>query len=164
MFATDECVCSLTAMRCDRSGGAPRCRAVSRATASAERFAAEPPWTKQPPALAGRPARSARNRSVWFSACTAPAASNHEIPESDDADTTVSNSSAALVGAAGMNARKRGLSQEMTASDNTSRYCCITTSGSLPSARIRLGARSASVEAGTAWSSGTGSSRRRASV
>ena len=86
------------------------------------------------------------------------------MPDSDDADTTVSNRSAALVGAAGMNARNRGLSQEMTASDSTSRYCCITTSGSLPSGRIRLGARSSSVDAATPWSSGTGSSRRRASV
>ena len=144
MFATEEWVCSLTAIRSARSRGAPRWCAVSRATASAERFAAEPPCTKQPPALGGSPARSARNRNVWFSACTAPAASSHEMPDSDDADTTVSKRSDALVGAAGMNARNRGLSQEMTASDSTSWYCCITTSGSLPSGRIRLGACSSS--------------------
>ncbi len=65
--------------------------------------------------MAGRPARSASNRRVWFSAETAPAASSHEVPCRDEQDTTMSNSSDALVGAAGMKARKRGLSQEITA-------------------------------------------------
>ena len=62
----------------------------------------------------GSPAASAIQRSAWFSAATAPAASSHEIPCSDAADTTMSNSSAALVGAAGMKAKKRGESAERT--------------------------------------------------
>ena len=43
---------------------------------------------------------------------TAPAASSHEQPWSDAAETTMSNSSEALVGAAGMKAKKRGLSAD----------------------------------------------------
>ena len=63
VFATDECVWSLTAMR-HRRGGSPArvVRACSRATTSAERFAAEPPDTNTPPASAGKPANSLRNR------------------------------------------------------------------------------------------------------
>ena len=60
------------------------------------------------------PARSAIQRSTWFSATMAPEASSHEHPCSDAIDTTVSNSSAAFVGAAGMKPKKRGLSVEST--------------------------------------------------
>jgi hypothetical protein len=78
---------------------------VSRATTNAERLPAEPPDTKVPPADAGSPAASAIQRSAWFSAATAPAASSHEMPCNDAAETTMSKSSDALVGAAGMNAQ-----------------------------------------------------------
>lgn len=50
----------------------------------------------------------------------APEASSQEMPWSEAQETTMSNSSAALVGAAGMKERKRGLSQEMTAWDRCS--------------------------------------------
>ena len=50
-------------------------------------------------------AASAIHRSAWFSAATAPAASSHEMPCSDAADTTMSNRSDAFVGADGMNAQ-----------------------------------------------------------
>ena len=66
------------------------------------------------------PARSASHRSTWFSACTAPDASSHEIPFSDDAETTLSNSSDALVGAAGIMAMKRVESADSTAGASTS--------------------------------------------
>ena len=42
------------------------------------------------------------------------------MPEIDAHDTIMSNSSEAFVGAAGMNARNRGLSQEITAGASTS--------------------------------------------
>ena len=87
---------------------------VSRATTSADRLPADPPETNTPPAEAGMPAMSARVRSTWFSAITAPAASNHEMPCSDAADTTMSNSSDALVGAEGMKVNIRGLSADST--------------------------------------------------
>ena len=63
-----------------------------------------------PPALAGIPASSAIQRSTWFSATIAPVASSHDIPCSEAHETTVSNNNEALVGAPGMNERKRGLS------------------------------------------------------
>jgi hypothetical protein len=47
---------------------------------------------------------SAMTRRTWFSAMTAPAASSHEHPCSEAAETTMSNSRAAFVGAAGMKA------------------------------------------------------------
>ena len=87
---------------------------MSRATTSAERLPAEPPDTKTPPAEAGMPAMSASVRSTWFSAITAPAASNQEMPWRDAADTTMSNSSDAFVGADGMNVNMRGLSADRT--------------------------------------------------
>ena len=43
-------------------------RAVCRATTSADRLPTVPPGTKTPPADSGRPARSAIQRSAWFSA------------------------------------------------------------------------------------------------
>jgi hypothetical protein len=51
------------------------------------------------------PISAANTASAWFSACTAPEASNHDVAFSDDADTTMSNINDALVGAAGMNER-----------------------------------------------------------
>ena len=67
-FATDEWVWSLTATRHRAGVAADRRFAVSRATTRAERLPAEPPATKQPPAVAGSSARSAMNRNTWFSA------------------------------------------------------------------------------------------------
>ena len=107
---------------------------------SADRLAAEPPDTKQPPAPSGRPARSARNRNTWFSACTAPAASSHEIPDSDEHDTTMSNSSDAFVGAAGMNDKKRGLSLEITVGASTLTNWSITSAGEWPCSSMSDGA------------------------
>ncbi len=107
VLTMEECVSVLTAARHRRPGRSAVRLATSRATTSADRFAAEPPDTKQPPADSGRPARSAIRRSTWFSAWIAPAADAHEI--------TMSNSSDAFVGAAGMKPRKRGLSAEITA-------------------------------------------------
>ena len=96
--------------------------ATSRATTRADRFPAEPPDTKQPPDVSGIPARSAISRSTLFSAWIAPAASSQEMPWMDAHEISMSNSSEALVGAAGMNPRKRGLSAEMTAGAMTEAY------------------------------------------
>ena len=87
--------------------------AVSRATASAERLPADPPETKQPPDVAGSPASSAISRSTLFSAAIAPDASSQEMPWIEAHETSMSNSRLALVGAAGMKPRNRGLSAEM---------------------------------------------------
>jgi hypothetical protein len=62
----------------------------------------------------------------------------------DDAATTVSNTSAVLVGAAGMNAKNRGLSVEMQAGARTSVNTRSTASGSRPSGVIDRPARAAS--------------------
>ena len=117
VLVIEECASSLTATRHRRpEPAAPALRlATSRATTSAERFPAEPPETKQPPAVSGIPARSAISRSTTFSAWIAPAASSHEMPWIDAHEMSMSNSSDALVGAAGMKPRKRGLSAEITA-------------------------------------------------
>ena len=58
----------------------PRWRAVARAACSADRLPFVPPWTKQPPAVPGSPARRASQASASFSACTRPAPSSHEPP------------------------------------------------------------------------------------
>ena len=58
-----------------------------------------------PPAAPGSPARSAMRRSTRFSAWIAPAASSQEMPWIDAHEMSMSNSSAALVGAAGMKPR-----------------------------------------------------------
>ena len=51
-----------------RPAAARAAAAASRAATSALRLPADPPETKQPPAPAGSPARSAIQRSAWFSA------------------------------------------------------------------------------------------------
>ena len=102
-----------TRSRRPRPASPSRFFAVSRATASVERLPADPPETKQPPALAGSPASSAISRSTVFSAAIAPDASSHEMPWIEAQDTSMSNSRLALVGAAGMKPRKRVLSAEM---------------------------------------------------
>ncbi len=135
---TDEWASSLMAMR-GRSGAPPprRWEAVSLATINADRLPAEPPETKHPPDSGGSPARSERTRRAWFSAPTAPAASIHDVPCNDEQATTMSNSSAALVGAAGMNERKRGLSQEITAVARCWSKISMTVSGLDPPLLIR---------------------------
>ncbi len=112
MLTIDECASEPTTTR--NRPVAPRFFAVSRATASADRFPAEPPETKQPPDVVGRPASLAITRSTLFSAAIAPEASSHEMPWMEAQDTSMSNSRLALVGAAGMKPRNRGLSAEIT--------------------------------------------------
>ncbi len=117
----EECASALTRARNRRPWPSARAArlACSRPTTSADRLAAEPPETKQPPAAAGSPARSAMSRSTRFSAWIAPAASSQEMPWIEAHEMSMSNSSAALVGAAGMKPRKRGLSAEITAGAST---------------------------------------------
>ena len=95
----------------------------------------------------------------------APAASSQEMPWSDAHETTMSNSSAALVGAAGMKPRKRGLSAEITAGATTDVYTPRIWSGlcgPAPSSPFSAGqARPGHREP---WSSGTGFSRSRFSA
>ena len=79
--------------------------AASRAATSADRLPIVPPWTNAPPASAGSPARSAIQRSAWFSAYTAPEPSSHEPPYTLEAPTSMSKPAAALVGALGMKDR-----------------------------------------------------------
>ena len=167
VLVIEECASAPTATRQRRPAAAePALRlAVSRATTRADRFPAEPPDTKQPPAPSGIPARSAISRSTWFSAWMAPAASSHEMPWIDAHEISMSNSSAALVGAAGMKPRNRGLSAEMTAGAMTDVYTPSTWSGlcgSGPSSPFT--AASSSAGSREPWSSGTGFSRSRFSA
>ncbi len=141
--------------------GRRRWPAVSRATTSAERFPAEPPATKHPPAPGGMPASVAMTPSAWFSATTTPAASSQEVPCREEQDTNMSKSRAALVGAAGMNERKRGLSQETTAVASLSTKSCNTSPASFPSGRINPDTASPSAPLWPPKSSGTGSSASR---
>ena len=134
---TEEWASSLTAMSGRAGPGRPRrCPAVSRATTRAERFPAEPPATKHPPAPGGSPASREMTSRAWFSATTTPAASSQEVPCSDEHETNMSKRRAALVGAAGMNDRKRGLSHDTTAVDSLSTKRRMTSAASLPSGRI----------------------------
>ena len=139
--------------------------AASRATSSADRLAADPPDTKHPPADSGSPARSAIRRSTWFSAWIAPAASSQEMPWIEAQETSMSNSSAAFVGAAGMKPRKRGLSAEITAGATHEVYTPSTWSGlcGRSPSRPRSAASSAAGSRAPS-SSGTGSSRSRFSA
>ena len=100
-----------------------------------------------------------------FSAWIAPAASSQEMPWIDAQEISMSNSSEALVGAAGMKPRKRGLSAEMTAGAITDAYTPSTWSGLCGSA-LGIPASAASSSAGSRepLSSGTGSSRSRFSA
>ena len=123
-----------------------------------DRLPAEPPATKQPPAPAGSPARSASTRSAWFSAATGPAASIHDVPWREEQATTMSNSSEALVGAAGMKARNFGLSHDTTAVASVLSNTSITMAGSTPPS-VMSPSRLAASDSLTAppKSSGTGS-------
>ena len=159
---TEEWASSLTAIR-GRAGPSPprRCPAVSRATTRAERLPADPPATKQPPAPAGSPAWRASTSSAWFSATTTPAASSQDVPCSEEQDTNMSKRSEALVGAAGMKDRNRGLSHDTTAVDSLSTKRRMTPAASLPSGRIRPASSAARSRWRPPKSSGTGSMARR---
>ena len=113
MLTIEECASVPTTTR-NRPARPVRCLAVSRATASADRLPADPPDTKHPPAAAGNPTSSAIKRSTVFSAAIAPEASSQEMPCIEAHDTSMSKSRLALVGAAGMKPRNRGLSAEIT--------------------------------------------------
>ena len=89
VFVIDECASEPTTTR--RRPVAPRRLAVSRAAARADRLPAEPPDTKHPPDVVGRPASLAIRRSTLFSAAIAPEASSHEMPWIDAQDTSMSN-------------------------------------------------------------------------
>ncbi len=159
---TDEWASSLMAISGRRGASARRrCAVVSRATMSAERLPAEPPATKHPPAPGGRPACRDNTPSAWFSATTTPAASSQEVPWSDEQDTNMSKRSDALVGAAGMNERKRGLSQETTAKASFSVHSFSTWAGSLPSGPIRPASSASREDTRPPKSSDTGSMERR---
>ena len=67
VLTSDECAWSASATF-QRAGRSRRSAAADRAATSAERFPADPPETKQPPAAGGKSARSASQRSAWFSA------------------------------------------------------------------------------------------------
>ncbi len=79
------------------------------------------------------------------------------MPDSDAHETIMSNRREAFVGAAGMNARKRGLSHEITAGASTSVYSSSTRSGSLGAGPSRSGASAPSSSGGIERSRGTGS-------
>ena len=80
-------------------------------------------------------------------------------------ETSMSNSSEALVGAAGMKPRKRGLSAEITAGATVAANTPSTWSGLCPSS-LSSPDMAASRSAGSwqPWSRGTGSSRSRFSA
>ena len=78
-LAIDECASALQAIA-QREVFGYFARAAARATTRAERFPIVPPCTKTPPADCGRPAKSAIQRSAWFSANTAPAPSCQDPP------------------------------------------------------------------------------------
>ena len=145
-----------------RSGAAER--QTWRATTSAERFAAEPPETKTPPAEAGSPARSDSQRSASFSAKTAPDDSSHVPPNMPPAPTTRSNRVAASVGADGTKERNRGWSMEMHAGASTSLKTRNASSPPMPSGVTVCPAIARSSASVRGWSSGGGSSRIRSTA
>ena len=135
---TDECASSLMATSgCSGAAAPRRWAAVSRATISADRLPADPPATKQPPASSGRPACAARTPRAWFSATTTPAASNQDVPCREEQETNMSKRRDALVGAAGMNDKNRGLSHDTTAVESLSTNSFSTCAASFPSGRMR---------------------------
>ncbi len=103
----------------------------------ADRLPADPPETKQPPAPSGSPAKPASTPRAWFSAATAPAASIHDVPCSEEHATTMSKSRDALVGAAGMKERNLGLSQDTTAVARSRSKISMMRAASVPSGLIR---------------------------
>ena len=81
MLRTDEWAWSLTATRAVTPGArSRRARPTSRATASAERLAAEPPVTNTPPAVAGKPRQVGDPAQGLVLGGIAPDASSQLIP------------------------------------------------------------------------------------
>jgi hypothetical protein len=76
-------------------------------------------------------------------------------------ETNMSNRSEALVGAAGMKDRKRGLSHETTAVASLSTKSRMTSAASLPSGRIRPVSTEPRASTWPPKSRGTGFSARR---
>jgi hypothetical protein len=145
-----------------RSGRWPRrSAAVWRAATSPDRFPAEPPETKTPPAPTGMPARSAIQRSAWFSAQMAPAPSSHPAPMIDEAPTTRSKSTDAFEGAPGTKARLAGWSVESVAGASRSDHTRSASNPPRPPGVIVAPARrsSSSLE-GVVPSSGCGCAMR----
>ena len=159
VFATDEWVWSLTATR-HRAAPSPA-RALG-----ASRVRPRAPRGSRP----SHPARSSRRRSAG-----SPARSREEPQrlvlgvdraggleprdrlQTTTHDTTMSNRSDALVGAAGMNARKRGLSHEITAGASTSVKTRSTVLGIVARPRSsRFAGPRVELVGGIEWSSGTG--------
>ena len=147
---------SLAANRHRSGRPSRRSDAACRAVTSAERFPAEPPETKTPPASPGNPARPATHRSASFSAQIAPAPSIHPVAIVDDAPTMRSKSTLAFVGAAGTNATDAGWSVEIVAGARTSAQIRSASSHPIPSGAIVRPARRASSSAGATRSSGWG--------
>ena len=163
VLTIDECASLPTTTR--SRPWAPRAFAVSRATARADRLPADPPDTKHPPDVVGRPASWAITRSTLFSAAIAPDASSQEMPWIDAQDTSMSNARLAFVGAAGMNPRNRGLSAEITLGAMTDVYTPSTSSGGRGVSRITPSRRRYSSSASSLpLSRGTGFIRSRFSA
>ena len=116
MLTIEECASVPTTTRQPPARGRSpsRCLAVSRATASADRLPAEPPETKHPPGAGRQPGLVGDQPEHRVLRAIAPEASSQEMPWMEAQETSMSNSRLALVGAAGMKPRNRGLSAEMT--------------------------------------------------
>ena len=116
----DECVSSVHATR-SRPPPSPRAaRWACRAATSADRLPIVPPETKQPAVVAGRPASRRASRAPGSRRRRRRRPPSRSRRRSTTPPTTRSNSIESSVGAAGMNARKRGLSIEMMAGASTS--------------------------------------------
>ena len=157
--ATEEWTVSQAANR-QRTGRSRSAAAACRAATRAERFPAEPPLTKTPPALAGIPAASASHANAWFSAQIAPAPSIQPAAIVEDAPTIRSNSTLAFVGAPGTNANAAGWSVEMVAGASTSPHSRSASSQPMPSDVTVSPARLSSSLADTTLSSGCAAAMR----
>ncbi len=161
--ATDECTVSAGGDRQRAGVRRPGLAAAAwRAATRAERLPAEPPETKHAAGVA-RASRRARRAiaSAWFSAQIAPPPSSQPAAIVEDAPTARSNSTLALLGAPGTNARKLGWSVVMVAGASTSVQIRSASSPPIPSGVIVGPAAAVSSSGGTGWSSGCGSAMRR---
>ena len=159
---TEECASSLMATR-GRSGAA-RLAPVGGGVAGHHERGEVPGGAaghEAPAGAGGKPASAASTSRAWFSATTTPAASSQDVPCSDEHETNMSKRREALVGAAGMNDRKRGLSQETTAVDSLSTNSCSTSAASLPSGFMRPDSSASRDSTRPPKSSDTGSIDRR---
>ena len=158
--ATEECTVSAAAIFHRAGRPSRRCMAACRAVTRLFRFPAEPPETNTPPAVAGSPARSAIQRSAWFSAQMAPAPSSQFAAMVEDAPTTRSKSTEAFVGAPGTNASEAGWSVEMVAGARISAQMRRASSPPMPSGVMVAPARRSSSALETGPSSGWGLAMR----